>query len=105
MSLTVFGTFNVREISPFFFPRPLLIISVPLHVLTLIFQGLIFAKNSPLTPVFKHALLRLREKGVIQQTYSLWEGSKIRVQKENGMSKTVLTAGQVIFSRNFIDLN
>ncbi len=29
MSLTAFGTLNVREKSPFFFPRPLLIIFSP----------------------------------------------------------------------------
>ena len=59
-----------------------------------VFNAIIFTKNSPVAPVFRAGLRRLRERGVLQQLEQDWMGLAIESRTEFG--KLVLSPGQVV---------
>ena len=59
------------------------------------YNTLMLQKNSPLTPVFKHGVGVLREKGIEQQLYLKWIGAGALASGAT-LDAIVLTPGQVI---------
>jgi hypothetical protein len=59
---------------------------------------MLMTKHSPLTRIFRLGLNRIRDSGVLQQTYSKWVGSNEDLKTEDPFSTVRLGPGQVFTS-------